>query len=43
MLRQLVMLESERLVPKSMCESYRKKALHLQRPKAKKSSSALTR
>ena len=43
LLRQLVMLESERLVPKSMCESYRKKALHLQRPKAKKSSSALTR
>jgi geranylgeranyl diphosphate synthase type II len=43
MLRQLVMLESERLVPKSMCESYRKKALDLQRPKAKKPSSALVR
>ena len=37
------MLESERLVPKSMCESYRKKGLDLQGPKAKKSSSALAR
>jgi hypothetical protein len=26
MLKQLVLLESQRLVPKSMCEAYRKRA-----------------
>jgi geranylgeranyl diphosphate synthase type II len=38
MLRQLVLLESERLVPKSMCDGYRKKTAKLKAVKAKSSA-----
>jgi hypothetical protein len=36
MLKQLVLLESQRLVPKSMCEDYRKRAgsTNLSKPRA---------
>jgi geranylgeranyl diphosphate synthase type II len=36
MLRQLVLLESERLVPKSMCDGYRKRAAKLKAVKTKR-------
>jgi hypothetical protein len=38
MLRQLVLLESERLVPKSMCDGYRKKTAKLKAVKTKSSA-----
>lgn len=38
MLRQLVLLESERLVPKSMCEGYRKRTSKLKAVKTKRAS-----
>jgi geranylgeranyl diphosphate synthase type II len=38
MLRQLVLLESERLVPKSMCEGYRKRTHKVKAVKSEKAA-----
>ncbi len=43
MLRQLVLLESERLVPKSMCDGYRKRNAHVKFVKPAKSSSSIAK
>jgi geranylgeranyl diphosphate synthase type II len=41
MLRQLVLMESERLVPKSMCEGYRKRTLKVKAMKPEKALKAV--
>jgi geranylgeranyl diphosphate synthase type II len=38
MLRQLVLMESERLVPKSMCDGYRKRTAKLKAVKTKRTT-----
>jgi geranylgeranyl diphosphate synthase type II len=43
MLTQLVLLESQRLVPKSMCEAYRKRAASSQPVKTRTSRTRATR